>query len=111
VTKLVHGEDEAMKAKQLAEALFGGGGSTSDLPSTPVTLQEIENGINIVDLLLRTGLVPSKSEARRLIQQGGIYIEGNQVTSADHMISKDAFTNGEMLIKKGKKTYHKVVIS
>jgi len=111
VTKLVHGEDEAMKAKQLAEALFGGGGSTSDLPSTPVTLQEIENGINIVDLLLRTGLVPSKSEARRLIQQGGIYIEGSQVTSADHMISKDAFTNGEMLIKKGKKTYHKVVIS
>jgi len=111
VTKLVHGEDEAMKARQLAEALFGGGGSTDDLPSTPVPLSELENGINILDLLLRTGLVPSKSEARRLVQQGGIYIEGEPVASIEHVVRSDAFTNGELLIKKGKKTYHKVVIS
>lgn len=111
VTKLVHGEDEAMKAKQLAEALFGGGGSTTDMPSTTIPLSELEKGINILDLLCRTGLVPSKSEARRLVQQGGIYIEGSQVASIDHMICRDAFVNGELMIKKGKKTYHKVVIS
>ena len=111
VTKLVHGEDEAMKAKQLAEALFGKGGNTSDLPSTQVTLSELENGINILDLLCRTGLAPSKSEARRLVQQGGISIEGNVVSAIDHMVTRDSFSNGELIIKKGKKTYHKVVIS
>jgi tyrosyl-tRNA synthetase len=111
VTKLVHGEDEAMKAKQLSEALFGRGGSMDDLPSTQISISEAESGINILDLLCRTGLAPSKSEARRLVQQGGIYIEGSAVASIDHTIFKDSFENGELVIKKGKKTYHKVVVS
>ena len=110
VTKLVHGEDEAMKAKQLAEALFGKGGSTSDLPTTQFPASELENGINIFDLLQKTVLVQSKSEARRLVQQGGIYIDGTTVGSIDHMVVRDSFKDGELIIKKGKKTYHKVII-
>lgn len=110
VTKLVHGEDEAAKAKQLAEALFGKGGSTADLPVTEVAPAELAGGLNIVDLLLKTGLAPSKGEGRRLIQQGGIYIGEKTVESTDMPISESLFTDGEMIIKKGKKTYHKVVI-
>ena len=110
VTKLVHGDEEAGKARQLAEALFGGGGSTSDMPSTRITEKDLENGLNILDLIVRTGLAPSRSEGRRLIQQGGIYIDESPVSGFDHAISKDMFANGELIIKKGKKTYHKVIL-
>jgi tyrosyl-tRNA synthetase len=110
VTKLIHGEEEAQKAKQLAEALFGGGGSTSDLPSTEIMVSELKNGINIIDLLLRTGLVPSKGEGRRLVQQGGIYIGEAAVPSIDYTVTEESFTNGELIIKKGKKTYHKIIV-
>ncbi len=110
VTKLVHGEEEAGKARQLAEALFGRGGSTGNLPTTEVTADEISGGLQILDLLPRTGLVPSKGEGRRLIQQGGIYIGETPVTSIDFVLSADLFDNNELIIKKGKKTYHKIVI-
>lgn len=110
VTKLVHSEEEAAKARQLAEALFGGGGNTSNMPTTELSVQEAETGINILDILLKTGLVPSKGEGRRLIQQGGIYVEEAPVASIDFMVNKDLFNNGEMILKKGKKTYHKVVL-
>jgi len=110
VTKLIHGEEEAQKAKQLAEALFGGGGSASDLPSTEIMVSELKNGINIIDLLLRTGLVPSKGEGRRLVQQGGIYIGEAAVPSIDYTVTEESFTNGELIIKKGKKTYHKIIV-
>ena len=111
VTKLVHSEEEAAKARQLAEALFGGGGNTSNMPTTQLTLQEAEAGLNILDLLLKTGLVPSKGEGRRLIQQGGIYVEESPVASIDFIVNEDLFNNGELILKKGKKTYHKIVIS
>ncbi len=109
VTKLVHGEEEAVKAKQLAEALFGGGGSTMDLPSTEIAASELESGINILDLLLRTGLIPSKGEGRRLVQQGGIYIDEAPVPTIDFIVGKELFKDGELIIKKGKKTYHKII--
>lgn len=110
VTKLVHGEEEAAKAGQLAEALFGKGGSTADMPVTEVTGAELANGLNIVDLLVKTGLAPSKGEGRRLIQQGGVYIGEKTVGSTDMPISEGLFADGEMIVKKGKKTYHKVVL-
>lgn len=110
VTRLVHGEDEAAKARQLAEALFGKGGSTADMPVTEVTEAELSGGMNIVDLLVKTGLAPSKGEGRRLIQQGGIYIGEKTVEATDLKVSKDLFTEGGLIIKKGKKTWHKVVI-
>jgi len=111
VTKLVHGEVEANKARQLAEALFGTGGSTSDMPTTQISPAELSSGINIIDLLLKTGLVPSKSEGRRLVQQGGIYIDEEPVGSIGFVVTESLFKEGELMIKKGKKTYHKVVIS
>lgn len=111
VTKLVHGEEEASKSRQLTEALFEGGGNTSDMPSTKVAATELANGINILDLLLRTGLVPSKGEGRRLVQQGGIYLGEMTVTSIDFKLGEDLFNDGELIIKKGKKTYHKIILS
>jgi tyrosyl-tRNA synthetase len=110
VTKLVHGQEEADKARQLTEALFGGGGSTSSLPTTELTADELAGGLNILDLLLKTGLVPSKGEGRRLVQQGGIYIGEEPVSSIDFVFTADLLENGERIIKKGKKTYHKIVL-
>ncbi|MEN6313109.1 MAG: tyrosine--tRNA ligase [Clostridiaceae bacterium] len=110
VTKLVHGEEEAGKARQLAEALFGGGGNTSNMPSTEVSAAELSGGLNILDLLLRTSLVPSKGEGRRLVQQGGVYIAESPVDSIDFMLNEKLFNNGELIIKKGKKTYHKILL-
>lgn len=110
VTKLVHGEAEASNARQLAEALFGGGGNTSNMPSTEIAADELAGGINIIDALVKTGLVPSKGEGRRLVQQGGIYLEEDPVTAFDFTITKDLFKNNELIIKKGKKTYHKLII-
>lgn len=111
VTKLVHGEEEATKAKQLAEALFGKGGSTADMPTTMISAAELAAGMNIIDLLLKTGLIPSKGEGRRLIQQGGIYIGEKTADTFDLAITEKDFNEGELIIKKGKKTYHKILIS
>jgi tyrosyl-tRNA synthetase len=110
VTKLVHGEEEAAKARQLAEALFGKGGSTADMPVTEVTGAELTAGMNIVELLVRTGLAPSKAEGRRLVQQGGVYLGEKTVEAVDMPITEALFTDGELIVKKGKKTYHKVVL-
>lgn len=110
VTKLVHGEEEASKARQLAEALFGGGGNTSNMPKTEISSEELAGGINIIDVLVKTGLAPSKGEGRRLIQQGGVYLEENPVTAFDFTVTRDLFKENELIIKKGKKTYHKLVI-
>lgn len=111
VTRSVHGEDEATKAKQLAEALFGGFGNTDDMPATKFTVLQMEAGVNILDLLQKTALAPSKAEARRLVQQGGVYIDEVPVPAIDYIVNGDMFKNGELIIKKGKKTYHKIVIS
>lgn len=110
VTKLVHGEEEAQKSRQLAEALFGKGGSTADMPTTEIPYTDLEVGIPVLDLLLKTGLIPSKGEGRRLIQQGGIYLgEDKKVESFDLVITTAHLTEGELILKKGKKIYHKVV--
>lgn len=110
VTKLIHGAEEADKCRQLAEALFGTGGDTANMPSTEIRADEIGSGINILDLLLKTGLIPSKAEGRRLITQGGINIGEKRIDSIDLAITEADFTGNEMVIKKGKKTYHKVVL-
>jgi tyrosyl-tRNA synthetase len=111
VTKLIHGEAEADNAARLAEALFGKGGSTSGMPTTELPEAKLADGISILELLMLTGLTPSKGEGRRLIQQGGIYLEEDKVGSPELIITKNSFLNGELIIKKGKKTYHKVVLT
>ena len=106
LTKLVHGEEEAAKAQEGAKALFGGGGNTENMPSTEIPAAEIPaDGINILDLLVKTGLAPSKSEARRLVQQGGISVDDNKISDPNGLVKIDS----EVIIKKGKKVFHKAI--
>ncbi len=109
VTKLVHGEEEATKAKDAAEAAFGGA-SSANMPSTDISADDMGEGINILDLLMTCGLIPSKGEGRRLVQQGGVSIGSEKVTAIDRMVTAADFTDGEVIIKKGKKVFHRVVL-
>lgn len=111
VTKMVHGEDAAKKANDAAMAIFSGGSDTTNMPSVEVSSSDIQSGVNVLDLLLTLKLVPSKSEARRLVQQNGLAINGDKVTAVDAVINSDFFKDGEMIIKKGKKTFLKVTLS
>lgn len=110
VTRLVHGDEEAARARQLAEALFGKGGDTANMPATEISTGELGEGINVLDLLLKAGLIPSKGEGRRLIGQGGIYAGEDRVESFDQVITQKDFKDNELIIRKGKKVYHKVVL-
>ncbi len=109
VTKLVHGEQEAAKAKDAAEAAFGGA-SSANMPSTDISADELGEGINILDLLMTCGLIPSKGEGRRLVQQGGVSVGNEKVTAIDRMVTTADFTDGEVIIKKGKKVFHRVAL-
>lgn len=109
VTKLVHGKEEADKAIQAAEAVFSKGAEDENMPSTTLDKSEIEKGINILDLLLKTGLVPSKAEGRRLIQQGGLLIGDAKVENFELCVGPDSFTDNSLVIRKGKKTFHRIV--
>lgn len=107
LTKLVHGVEEANKAKTTARALFAGGADDSDMPTTKITLDgEL---IQILDLVVACGLAASKSEARRLVLQGGIAVDGEKVDSIDITISRSQLEQGVKL-KKGKKVYHKAIL-
>ena len=108
VTKMVHGEEEAKKANDAAMAIFSGGGNTENMPSESVEASVIDEGINVLDLLLKVGLVPSKAEGRRLVQQNGLSINGEKVTDVQTTIDNTYFKDGEMVIKKGKKKFLKV---
>ena len=107
VTALIHGKEEADKALAAARAVFGGG-ANADMPSTDLTQADFtDEGIAILDLLTKTGLIPSKGEGRRLIEQGGISVNDEKVTAIDTVITKDQFAQGYVMIKKGKKVFHK----
>ena len=105
LTAMIHGKEEADKCLDAARALFGGAKDTSDMPTTEISAAEIGDGINILDLLIKTELAPSKSEARRLVTQGGIAIDENKVTNPSALVAID----DSIIIKKGKKVYHKAV--
>ena len=107
LTKLVHGEEEADKALEAAKALFSANASSANMPSTELEASELtDGGMNILDLLVRCGLTPSKSEGRRLVTQNGIAI--NDVKFTDPKGSVDLSSGG--IIKKGKKVFHKVTV-
>jgi len=108
VTKLIHGQDEAEKAQQAAEALFGGAGALDNAPTVTITPEIL--GSKIIDVLTANGIVPSKSEGRRLIQQGGLSIGDTKVTDLEFLLTADLFENNSLLIRKGKKGYHRIVI-
>ncbi|MBE7051683.1 MAG: tyrosine--tRNA ligase [Ruminococcaceae bacterium] len=106
VTKLVHGEAEAEKAKAAADAVFGSGNSSENMPTTEIDSADIA----ILDLMVQTGIIASKGEGRRLIQQGGVSLNGNKITDANFALTSADFDGGEAVIKKGKKVFHRVVI-
>ena len=108
LTKLVHGEEEATKAQNTARTVFAGGGKDANMPSTDLTKEELGEGIQILDILVKCGLISSKGEGRRLITQNGISVNDAKVTDIFLEIKEDDFTNNELVIKKGKKVHHKV---
>ena len=110
LTKLVHGQEEADKAQTAAKALFGGGSDDSDMPTTALTAEQLTDGsIAILDLLLACKLAPSKSEARRLVQQGGVFVNDEKVPSIDVKFTADDLKAG-LKIRKGKKVFHKATM-
>lgn len=106
VTKLVHGEEEALKAKQTAEELFSNKGISDNMPTK--TIKESELNINVLDLLVNMELVSSKSEGRRLMEQNGISINQEKENNANRIITKDDFNEGFIIIQKGKKVFLKI---
>lgn len=110
LTKLVHGEEEAEKAKTASHALFAGGGDDSNMPTTEIKADQLTEGaIGIIDLMLACNLVPSKSEARRLIQQGGVFVNDAKVEAIDFKITEEMLKEN-VKIRKGKKKFHKAVM-
>ncbi|MEG2421495.1 MAG: S4 domain-containing protein, partial [Oscillospiraceae bacterium] len=108
LTKLVHGEEEAEKARGASTALFIGGGDLEHIPTTELTAADLTEGtIGILDLMLKCDLVPSKKEARRLIEQGGVEANGTKVTDVAVSFGADAFAGEGLMIKKGKKVFHR----
>ena len=113
LTAMVHGEEEAQKALDASKALFSAGGNTENMPSTQLGEADLdENGsIQVADLLVKTELAPSKAEAKRLIKQGGISVNDEKVTACDAALTKEDFAKGEIIVKKGKKVFHKVTLA
>lgn len=110
LTKLVHGEEEAQKALTASHALFAGGSDDSNMPTTEIPAESLSEGvIDIVDLMIACGLAPSRREARRLIQQGGVLVNDEKVLSTEFNVTSEQLKSG-VKIRKGKKTYHKAVL-
>ena len=111
LTKLVHGEEEATKAREASHSLFAGGGDDSNIPTSEFADSDIpEEGILVADLMVKMEIAKSKGEAKRLIEQGGVTIDGEKVTGIDASVSKAALKEG-VKVRKGKKVYKKAVIA
>jgi tyrosyl-tRNA synthetase len=110
LTSLVHGEEEANKARTASHALFAGGSDDSNMPTTELTAEQLTDGsIGILDLMMACGLTASKGEARRLVQQGGVSVDGEKITSIDAKIT-EAQLKESVKIRKGKKVFHKALM-
>ena len=104
ITKLIHGEEEAKKAEEASNALFEGQGSIENMPSA-----EIDNNISILDAIITVGFAPSKGQARQLINQGGITLNNEKVSDTNYILSDSDFAEGYAILKKGKKSYYKLI--
>ena len=110
LTKLVHGEEEADKAKAAAKALFVGGGDDANMPTTEITADKLTDGkIGILNLMVACGLAPSNKQARQLVEQGGVLVNDEKVPSAQFAVTEDMLKEG-VKIRKGKKVFHKAVL-
>ena len=111
LTQMVHGTEEARKAQEAARALFGSGANSENMPTTEITAADLTDGaINILDLMQKIGLIASKGEGRRLVQQGGVSVDDVKVTDIAKTCTAADFEKGHVIIKKGKKVFHKVVL-
>jgi tyrosyl-tRNA synthetase len=110
LTKLVHSEEEAAKAQETARALFGGGANADNMPTWEATAEDLTDGsIDILTILVKSGLCPSKSEARRAVQQGGVEADGVKITEFAASFDADTLKNG-IVVRRGKKNYRKIVL-
>ena len=111
-TKLCHGETAALKAKTDSEALFnGGGGDVSAIPSTEMPRADFARGVPFVELLVKVGLADSKNAARRLVTQGGAYLNNEAVGDVNLSVGESAIQDGAILLRQGKKKYHRIVVT
>ena len=111
LTKLIHGEEEATKAQEGARALFSKGVDTDNMPTTALTEDDFaDDSISVLDLMIKCGLIGTKGEGKRLIQQGGVSVDDNKVTDVFAVVSKADFEKGYVVIKKGKKVHHKATL-
>ena len=110
LTALVHGTEEAEKAQSAARAIFTGAGNAENMPSTTLAADDFsDDGLNIIDAMIKAGLVTSRGEARRLIEQGGVSVDDVKITAPAHLIPLADFEKGYVIIKKGKKVFHKII--
>ena len=108
VTKLVHGEEEANKAQAAAEAIFANGGVSADMPTTEINFADYE-GKSVLDMLVGISFIPSKGEGRRLVQQNGLSVNDVKVTDVNMPVTADLFTDDGLIVKKGKKVFHRII--
>ncbi len=108
VTKIVHGQEEATKATMATRALFEGGSQAGSIPTTELSVADIGEGMDILTLLQHTKMIPTRSEGRRLITQGGVKVDDIKVESIDLMITTESFKDNSLMIQRGKKSFHRV---
>ena len=110
LTKMVHGEEEAEKAQNAARAIFSAGAASENMPTTNLTAEDLTDGtIGVLSLMVKCGLAKSNGEARRLVQQGGVFLDDSKVTDPSMAVSEDQLKAG-VVIRKGKKVFHKAVL-
>ena len=108
ITKQVHGEQAAKEAQQAAEALFGGAGAGGSIPTTELAMAQLKEKPQLIDIMIECGLTKSRGEGRRLITGGGVLLNGEKVTDEFREVAEQDFADGELMIKKGKKVFHRV---
>ncbi len=111
VTGIVHGQDQAAAAAKQATDLFAGAGRSEQMPTTAISATELSDRLIILDVLDRCGLIPSKAEGRRLIKQGGIYLNDEVVQAFDQLLTEQDFKDGEAILRRGKKVYHRLLLN
>lgn len=111
LTSMVHGEDEARKAFEAAKTVFSGSGVSDNMPTTAITLDEFTNNqLNVLDIMIKVQLAPSKSELRRMLPSGALAVDETVITDPNATISKEDFDKGYVILRKGKKSFHKVIL-
>ncbi len=111
VTAIVHDREAAQIAHDQAAALFDGAGRSDTMPTATVATADVTAGLPLLDVLLQAGVIPSKGEGRRLVTQGGLYLNGTALSDPHVLLRLDDFSHGEAIVRKGKKVYHRLLLS